>query len=192
MIYHNETTCRSCGAARLETILSFGETPLADRLLTAEQLDKPEYKAPLTLAFCQECSLAQIVETVDPTILFYAEYPYFSSVSPSLLRHFAERGEGVGELCGVIRADLLEDQPEELAACALNFARDLVALLCHSNAHYPAVGGVRLTFDNPSLAEAVDQARHRGAGDTELVGEFSQRRVAAIADQVGQAQLRDR
>ncbi len=40
------------------------------------------------LAFCTECGLAQILETVKPEILFYAEYPYFSSVSPSLLRHF--------------------------------------------------------------------------------------------------------
>jgi SAM-dependent methyltransferase len=47
-------------------------------------------KAPLTLVFCPDSSLAQIRETVDPEILFYAEYPYFSSVSQSLLRHFRE------------------------------------------------------------------------------------------------------
>ena len=88
MIYQTETACRSCGSASLETIIAFGETPLADRLLTGEQLHGPEPKAPLTLAFCHDCALAQIVETVDPEILFYAEYPYFSSVSPSLLRHF--------------------------------------------------------------------------------------------------------
>jgi len=90
MIYRTEKCCRSCGASTLQTIISFGETPLADRLLTSEQLDKPELQAPLTLAFCTECALVQILETVDPEILFYAEYPYFSSVSPSLLRHFGE------------------------------------------------------------------------------------------------------
>jgi hypothetical protein len=30
----------------------------------------------------------QIRETVDPHILFFEEYPYFSSVSPSLMEHF--------------------------------------------------------------------------------------------------------
>ena len=88
MIYRTEKRCRSCGASALQTIISFGETPLADRLLTSEQLSKPELQAPLTLAFCAECALVQILETVDPEILFYAEYPYFSSVSASLLRHF--------------------------------------------------------------------------------------------------------
>ena len=90
LIYRNEEGCRSCGSRNLQTVLAFGETPLADRLLTANQLDQPEYSVPLTLAFCPDCSLAQIRETVDPEILFYAEYPYFSSVSRSLVAHFRE------------------------------------------------------------------------------------------------------
>ena len=60
MIYKIEQSCRSCGSDQLETILTFGETPLADRLLTAAQLDEPELTAPLTLVFCHNCSLAQI------------------------------------------------------------------------------------------------------------------------------------
>jgi SAM-dependent methyltransferase len=95
MIYTEETHCRSCGAKELETILAFGETPLADRLLTAAQLSEPELKAPLTLVFCRRCALAQIRETVKPEILFYAEYPYFSSVSQSLLRHFRQSAQAL-------------------------------------------------------------------------------------------------
>ncbi|HRW04900.1 MAG TPA: class I SAM-dependent methyltransferase [Caldilineaceae bacterium] len=95
MIYQIEKQCRSCGKAELKTILAFGETPLADRLLTDEQLKKPELRAPLTLAFCPQCALVQILETVDPEILFYAEYPYFSSVSPSLMRHFGESANDI-------------------------------------------------------------------------------------------------
>ena len=94
-IYKNEETCRSCGSTHLEVILSFGETPLADRLLREDQLDEPELLAPLTLVFCRDCSLVQIRETVDPEILFYAEYPYFSSVSQSLMRHFQESAEDI-------------------------------------------------------------------------------------------------
>ncbi len=89
-IYRNEQACRASGSSNLETIIEFGETPLADRLLTEEQLGDPELKAPLTLVFCPDSALVQIRETVDPEILFYAEYPYFSSVSPYLLRHFRE------------------------------------------------------------------------------------------------------
>jgi SAM-dependent methyltransferase len=85
--YQTEQRCRSCGSSNLQTILDFGQTPLADRLLTAAQLDQPELTAPLTLAFCQDCSLVQILETVKPEVLFGEEYPYFSSVSQALLDH---------------------------------------------------------------------------------------------------------
>ncbi len=85
--------CRSCGQSNLELVLSLGVTPLADRLLTVDQLTEPEPTAPLDLAFCPDCTLAQITETVAPEILFGGDYPYFSSVSPTLLHHSKENAE---------------------------------------------------------------------------------------------------
>ena len=87
------TICRSCGHGPLELILSFGYTPLADRLLRKDQLDLPELTAPLDLAFCSDCTLVQITESVSPEILFCEEYPYFSSVSTTLLQHSRENAE---------------------------------------------------------------------------------------------------
>ena len=81
--------CRSCGSTGLELVLSLGKTPLANSLLTEDQLGEVEPTFPLELAFCPGCSLVQITETVPPERLF-SEYLYFSSVSPALLRH-AER-----------------------------------------------------------------------------------------------------
>jgi len=87
--------CRSCGHPDLESIIDFGYTPLADGLLTKDQLNQPEYTAPLELAFCPNCSLVQITVSVPPEILFCRDYPYFSSVSPSLLRHFGESAQAI-------------------------------------------------------------------------------------------------
>jgi SAM-dependent methyltransferase len=86
-------TCRSCEYTKLEPILSLGRTPLADTLLTKEQLKLPEYIASLDLVFCCNCSLVQITETVSPEILYCRDYPYYSSVSKVLLRHFRESAE---------------------------------------------------------------------------------------------------
>lgn len=80
-------SCRSCGFRPLEPIISFGRTPLADRLLRSDQVDQPELTAPLDLVFCEQCSLVQITESVSPEVLFCEDYPYFSSVSPALLKH---------------------------------------------------------------------------------------------------------
>jgi SAM-dependent methyltransferase len=95
--------CRSCGRDGLELILSLGRTPLANALLTHEQLDRPEPTYPLDLVFCPHCTLVQITETVPPDILF-REYVYFSSFSDTMLRHARElverlvavRGLGAG------------------------------------------------------------------------------------------------
>jgi SAM-dependent methyltransferase len=83
-------TCRSCGYAGLEPVLDLGRTPLADRLLTARQLTEPEPVYPLQVAFCPQCSLLQILETVPPEVLFCEDYPYYSSFSDALLRHSRE------------------------------------------------------------------------------------------------------
>lgn len=77
--------CRSCGETGLIGILSLGRTPLANALLTAEQLAEPEETYPLDLVFCPHCTLVQITETVAPDKLF-RDYFYFSSFSDTVLR----------------------------------------------------------------------------------------------------------
>src|SRR6185503_12197271 len=63
-----------------------GRTPLANALLTAEQLGQPEPLYPLELFFCADCTLLQISETLPPAQLF-REYLYLSSFSTTMLRH---------------------------------------------------------------------------------------------------------
>ena len=85
--------CLSCGGGNLELIISFGDTTLADRLVPESRLNEPEITAPLDLAFCPDCTLVQITESVDPEILFCDDYPYFSSVSKHLLEHSKKNAE---------------------------------------------------------------------------------------------------
>jgi SAM-dependent methyltransferase len=80
------SVCRSCGQPGLQSIIDMGRTPLANALLDADELDKPEPTYPLELAFCPRCTLVQILETVSPEALF-REYVYFSSFSETTLCH---------------------------------------------------------------------------------------------------------
>jgi SAM-dependent methyltransferase len=88
-----ELPCRSCEHTGLDLILSLGQTPLADALLTKDQLELQESTSPLELVFCPKCTLVQITESVPPEILFCRDYPYFSSISQSLLQHFRESAQ---------------------------------------------------------------------------------------------------
>lgn len=85
--------------------MSFGKTPLANALLTREQLQEEESRFPLDLVFCEDCALVQITEVVPPQTLF-SDYAYFSSFSDTIVasakviaeRLVAGRGLGAGSL----------------------------------------------------------------------------------------------
>ena len=78
--------CRSCDQRHLQMILSLGRMPLANALLTADQLSRPEEMFPLDLVLCPACTLVQITETVPPEKLF-REYFYLSSFSDTVLEN---------------------------------------------------------------------------------------------------------
>jgi SAM-dependent methyltransferase len=84
---HVGLSCRSCGSAQLTIFLSLGKVPLVDALLREEDLSQPEDRYPLDVAFCNTCSLVQILETIPPEVLFCRDYPYYSSFSDTLLEH---------------------------------------------------------------------------------------------------------
>ena len=79
--------CRSCGSPNLSVFLSLGDLPLSDGFISEAKLGEQEPRYPLDVAFCADCSLVQILETVPPEELFDADYPYFSSFTDALLKH---------------------------------------------------------------------------------------------------------
>ncbi|HEY9702792.1 MAG TPA: class I SAM-dependent methyltransferase [Allocoleopsis sp.] len=91
---NNLIQCRSCNCPDLQLILSLGNTPLANALLTPEQLSQSEEKYPLDVVFCPECSLVQITETVAPEKLF-REYVYFSSFADTAIQNAKNISEKV-------------------------------------------------------------------------------------------------
>jgi SAM-dependent methyltransferase len=82
--------CRICGNDNLLPILDLGQTPIADRLITSEQLGNSDLEVPLTLLFCPNCTLVQIEESVFPEILYCSNYPYYSSISKTFVEHSRE------------------------------------------------------------------------------------------------------
>ena len=87
--------CRSCGGGDLRTILDLGSQPIANALLSEQELDEQEARFALQVAFCPDCALLQVTETIPADVLYRRDYPYFSSSSPALLKHSAEHVEGL-------------------------------------------------------------------------------------------------
>ena len=80
--------------------------PLANALVAADELDEPEDRFPLALAFCSECRLAQITEPVSPDLLF-RDYAYFSSVSDAMVEHARRLVDEVIRRVGLDKASLV-------------------------------------------------------------------------------------
>lgn len=81
--------CRSCRSQDIAPVLSFGDQPLANRLLDAEGLTQDEPTFPLSVAVCRSCWLLQLEETVAPELLF-DDYAYASSTVIGFQSHFDE------------------------------------------------------------------------------------------------------
>jgi len=143
-IYRTERACRSCGSQELAPILPFGEMPLADRLLSADELAAPDVAVPLTLMFCGACSLVQIAETVQPEVLFGRDYPYFSSVSSTLLAHSrAHAAELIGRL-GLDEGSLVVEIASNDGYMLRNFVERGIPVLGIDPAEAPAAAAVRV------------------------------------------------
>lgn len=161
--------CRSCGYASLEPILSFGQTPLADALLTEDQLEAPEITAPLELVFCPKCTLVQITETVSPEILFCRDYPYFSSVSKALLQHFGKSAKQVIKSRKLDSNSLVVEAASNDGYMLKNFLESGIPVLGIDPAQGPAQAAQQAgiptlcTFFNQNLARQLRAEEGRAA-----------------------------
>ncbi len=79
-------TCLVCHSKDVELFLDLGETALANKFRSREELSLPEAKFPLRVGFCPSCSHVQLTERVPPSAMF-EDYLYMSSVSETLRQH---------------------------------------------------------------------------------------------------------
>jgi SAM-dependent methyltransferase len=83
------TTCRLCQGPNLELVLSLKPTPPANAFITAADLQKDEERFPLDIFFCRDCAHVQLLDVVDPSLLF-KNYVYVSGTSPVFVKHFKD------------------------------------------------------------------------------------------------------
>ncbi|HZO59453.1 MAG TPA: class I SAM-dependent methyltransferase [Solirubrobacterales bacterium] len=81
-----ESQCRFCGAPLVHSFADLGMSPLANRYLTADQVNAMEPFFPLHALVCERCFLVQLEEFETPDAIF-SDYAYFSSFSTSWLEH---------------------------------------------------------------------------------------------------------
>ena len=104
--YSKRSTCRLCDESNLELVLHLKPTPIADHYVTIDQQHITQEIYPLDLYLCESCGHVQLLDVIDPEILF-REYSYVTSVSPGLVRHFQEHANQLIERLSLSPRDLV-------------------------------------------------------------------------------------
>jgi hypothetical protein len=99
--------CRGCEAPLSLTFLDLGASPIANDLISSENLNFPEVFYPLHVMTCKECALVQLPEVATRESLFRADYVYFSSYSSSWLLHSREYVSKMMEILNLGVEDLV-------------------------------------------------------------------------------------
>ncbi len=177
-----QALCRTCNHSGLQPVLDLGNMPLADGLLSEGQLVMEEGRFPLEVAFCPECSLVQILETVPPDQLFCDEYPYYSSFSETLLQHSREN------VLSLIERDQLNSNSfvVEIASndgyLLKNFVEHQIPVLGIDPAEGPAQAAEKIGVPTMNTFFSEDLARHLVAKGTRADIIIANNVLAHVAD----------
>lgn len=107
-VIYRRSDCRGCGSADLELVFSLKPTPIGDAYVTEDRVPVPQPSYPIDLYMCRPCGLAQLIDVIDPDIL-YGDYIYVTSSSLGLAEHFRGYADRVIEKIGLPAGSLVVD-----------------------------------------------------------------------------------
>lgn len=99
-LYRTRHSCRLCESPEVNLIYKMPAVPPVDnfRPVGASEVRLPKF--PMDLYQCADCGHAQLLDVVDPDIL-YGNYIYTSGSSTDLDRHFTQYAEHVSQYFGL-------------------------------------------------------------------------------------------
>lgn len=106
-LYKRET-CRACGSRDLRMVIDLGPTPLANSFLRSTTEFAAEESFPLGVYFCDGCALVQLLDVVDPEVLF-RDYIYVTGTADSIVAHNRGYAQTVTELLKLGPDDLVTE-----------------------------------------------------------------------------------
>ncbi len=173
--HHLRDTCRGCGSRDLSLFLPLGTMPLANAFLHDATEFAGEEAYPLDVYFCHRCSLVQLLDVIDPEVLF-RDYVYVTGTSDTMAAHNRRYAETVARLLELGPADLVAEAGSNDGSLLKCFQREGVRTLGIE----PASNIARLAQANG--VETVNRFFDRACG-REMRGSYGPAR-AVIANNV--------
>ncbi|MCB2101673.1 MAG: class I SAM-dependent methyltransferase [Rhodobacterales bacterium] len=161
---HRRDTCRLCGGADLTRVLALAPTPPANAFVPEAALGQPQESFPLDVFFCETCYHVQLLDVVDPAVLF-RDYVYVSGTSPVFVKHFQDYAAQVARRFALADGGLAVDigsndgtllkafRDEGLRVLGVDPARDIAARATEQGVETLA------DFFTPALARRIRDER---------------------------------
>lgn len=159
-VIHRRCDCRGCGSRNLELMFSLKPSPIGDAYVLPEKVNIPQPSYPIDLHICRDCGFAQILDVIDPEIL-YGEYIYVTGSSVGLPEHFLSYADGVISRCKLRSGSLVVDIGSNDGTLLQCFKKQGMNVLgvepaSHIAAHATANGVKTLArFFSPALAKEI-------------------------------------
>src|SRR5438270_681690 len=127
-------TCRACGSAALQPVVSLGEQQLASNFVISKDFPPTERALPLDLVRCapdldeNACGLVQLRHTV-PGDLMYSSYGYRSGINQTMTQHLAGIARGLEDKLGLQPDDLVVDIGANDGTLLLSYTKSKLRLI---------------------------------------------------------------
>ena len=160
---HKRKTCRVCGNSNLRLVLSLGSQPLANAFLSSREEFAGEARYPLDVYLCETCSLVQLLDVIDPGMLF-SHYLYLTGTAETMERHHAAYAGTLVQMLALERDDLVVEVGSNDGSLLEHFQRrDLRVLGIDPASNIAELANKRgiqtlSRFFSPSTAAEVRQA----------------------------------
>ncbi len=165
--HHRRTTCRLCDSGDFERVIALTPTPPANALVPESALAEQQTAYPLDVYRCASCGHLQLLDIVDPRILF-STYLYVSSTSPVMVNFLADQAKTMIDRLGLKPGDLVVEFGSN-DGTLLRFFRD---------------AGMRVVGIDPAANIAPDEP-----GIEAIKGFFDERTAAEVRERFGPAAL---
>ena len=162
--YRKRSSCRLCGSSLVQQILAMPDCPPVDHYLLPEQVIEPSKTYPMDLYMCADCGHAQLLDVVNPKILFQ-QYIYTSKSSPDLDLHFSEYAEAVVRRLDLTPKSFVVDIGSNDGLLLSKFAERGIKIQGVDPAEEIALGAIEngvpteIAFMNDAVAERIKE-RH--------------------------------
>jgi len=162
-VIHRRNTCRGCDGNELDLFFSLAPTPIGDAYVTADKLNVAQPSYPIDLYMCRSCGLAQLIDVIDPDVL-YGDYIYVTSSSTGLSEHFQGYADSVVSRCKLAPGALVVDLGSNdgtLLRCFQNRGMSVIGVepASHIAAHAASMGVPSISeYFTPSLATKMVSA----------------------------------